>query len=547
MKSEKIPTEEASLEEALSPLVTRLIDKNYESSKDKISMQIAPLIGGAIRKQIQSQKDDIVDALYPVMGNMISRYFTKMFEEMLVNINKQIQSGLSVKTLKRKLTAKFKGISETELLLSENTTATIRALLLIHKETGIVIAHEENPNYPLNEPEMLASMITAIRSFVNEWVEKNGDNNELAEIEYGDKKIIIESSGYSYLAIIIQGNANKMIYDKIRATLETIVLNHGEDIKKFNGNLEAFSKLSLHNMIFDTTNYDQVNEEKTSKLHPLIFVIPILFIAYLVYYFYTDHLNEELTQQVNTKLYKTPALTLFRLTSNVNNGLVTLSGEVPFDYHKQLAQTTLNGIQGIKGIKNEIVVVNTLQDPMQISSNIAYLLKGFNTQKGVNVTYTFDYDTLTLSGSIWRESLKQKILEQIQKINFIHKINDKIEIIPPQIYTTIYFDRGSTKLNIASQTKLITLLNNLKGIDNSYKLILTSYSDQIGSIKRNRYFSKQRLASISNFLKKQGQVQNKLITIIKDIPPKGVDPVVSPEKSRIVIITLANKENNVSL
>ncbi|MEJ2415074.1 MAG: hypothetical protein P8Y22_07410 [Sulfurimonas sp.] len=249
MSSNKTKKDEESLEEALSPLINRLIDKNYESSKEKISQQMAPLIGGAIRKQIKSQKDDIVDALYPVVGNMISRYVTKMFEDMLANINNQIQNGLSFKTIKRKLTAKIKGVSESELLLNENAVVKMQSLLLIHKETGIVLAHVENPDSPLNEPEMLASMMTAIRSFVNDWVEKNSDNNELGEIEYGDKKIIIESSGYSYLAVIVQGNTNKLIYDKIREALENIVLNHGDEIKNFNGNLENFDNITIYREI----------------------------------------------------------------------------------------------------------------------------------------------------------------------------------------------------------------------------------------------------------------------------------------------------------
>ena len=543
----KVAREEDSLEEALSPLVNRLIDKNYESSKEKISKQMAPLIGGAIRQQIKSQKDDIVDALYPVVGNMISRYVTKMFEEMLTKINTQIQSGLSFTTLKRKLTAKIKGVSESELLLSENAIANIQALLLIHKETGIVLAHVQNPDYPLNEPEMLASMMTAIRSFVNDWIEKNRDNNELGEIEYGDKKIIIESSGYSYLATIVQGNANKLIYDKIRETLENIVLNHGDAIKEFDGNLEKFGNMTIYKEISQLLSSDDTKEQN-EKLHPLLFLFPILIVVFTIFYTYTNYLNEELMQKINTKLYKTPSLTSFRLSAHVyNNGTVILHGEVPFAYHKHLAQTIIKDIKGINEIKNEIVVVNSLQDPMQISANIAYLLKGFNTQKGVNITYTFDYTTLTLQGSVWNESLKQNLLQQLQKINSINKIEDQIKIVPPTIDTTIYFNKSSTQLSVVAQTKLITLLTLLKNVDKSQSLILTSHSDQIGTVETNRLLSKQRLSHIELFLKEQGQLPNNLQSIILDTPPEGVDVIQNPQKARSVTITLANKENNASL
>ena len=79
MNETKNTLQEKALLEAFSPLVTKLIDKNYEESQDKIASQMAPLIGSAIKEQIKNQKDDVVDALYPVMGNMISRYVSKMF------------------------------------------------------------------------------------------------------------------------------------------------------------------------------------------------------------------------------------------------------------------------------------------------------------------------------------------------------------------------------------------------------------------------------------------------------------------------------------
>ena len=194
MNETKNNLQEKALLEAFSPLVSKLIDKNYEESQDKIASQIAPLIGSAIKEQIKNQKDDVVDALYPVMGNMISRYVSKMFEEMLNSINKQIQTGLSFKTFSRRIEAKIKGVSETELLLSETSFSNIRAVFLIHKETGIVLAQAQSDLNPINEADMLASMMTAIRSFVNDWVEKNETYSELGEIEYGGSKIVIETS-----------------------------------------------------------------------------------------------------------------------------------------------------------------------------------------------------------------------------------------------------------------------------------------------------------------------------------------------------------------
>ena len=542
-------TEDASLEQALSPIVNRLIDKNYETSQDKIASQMAPLIGSAIREQIKSQKDDVVDALYPVLGNMISRYVTKTLEDMLSKINAQIQNGLSFESIKRKAKAKLQGVSESELLLNENATANIRALLLIHKETGIVLAHSENPNRPVSEPEMLASMMTAIRSFVNDWIEQNSESQELGEIEYGGNKIIIEASGYSYLAVIVEGSAYRTTYDKIRETLENIVLHHGDAIRKFDGELSSFENIEIYreiSILLDSNKNEKKDKAKKS-LHPLIFLIPFTLLLWGSYSYYKSYLNEILIQTITERLYKTPQLTSYRLTVNADNGLISLKGSVPFNYHKKLAQTLIADIDGVIKISNDLIVVNSLQDPMQISSNIAYLLKGLNTQKGINLTYTYDYTLVKIRGSVWNTSLLNDVKNTLQSIPNIQKIEYDIAIQPPLLETKIYFNKRSTELTPLAQAELIKTIETIKHLDDHYRILLTSYSDQIGSTRTNSILAKQRVTNTIEFLQEQGHVKNNFISVIKNTPPQGIDVKSHADKARCILISYIKGENSASL
>lgn len=528
-------TEEDSLQKALSPIVNKLIDKNYEDSQEKIAMQMAPLIGSAIREQIKSHKDDVVDALYPVLGNIISRYVTKTLEEMLSKINDQIQNGLSIKALKRKMMAKIKGVSESELLLNENATANIRALLLIHKETGIVLAHSQNPNYPLNEPEMLASMMSAIRSFVNDWIEQSGDTQELGEIEYGGNKIILEASGYSYLAVIVQGSAYKATYDKIRETQERIVLKYGDTIRKFDGNLEKFANIEIYKEISMLLSEDENKEKK--KTHPLLFLIPLLLLSWGGYFYYMDYHDKYVSQKAMQLFEKTPQLTLFKIQANTKNDTTTLSGIVPSLYHKNLASNVLKNSSNIQKISNELIVVDVLQDPMQISANIAYLLRGLNAQDGVNLTYSYDYNLLSIKGEVWNEVLKQDMIKEIEKMALVAETKYEINILPPKLYKRIYFDKSLTELTPFAQAELIKALAILKNLDSSFDVIVSAYSDQIGSTERNKLLSKARISNVIKFLQQQGGIRNNFISLIYDTPPEGINLQKEPEKARCVVIS----------
>jgi len=533
-------TQEKAFLEAFSPLVNRLIDKNYEESQDKIASQMAPLIGSAIKEQIKNQKDDVVDALYPVMGNMISRYVSKMFEEMLNTINKQIQTGFSFKALSRKFRAKIQGVSETELLLSETSSSNIRAAFLIHKDTGIVLAQAQSDINPINEADMLASMMTAIRSFVNDWVEQNETHSELGEIEYGGSKIILEASSNSYLAVIVDGASYIKTNEKIRYTLESIIKEHSQKIKMFDGDLSNFPTDAIEALLSVLLEKDEeIQEDK--KLSPIIFLLPFIFFLWLGWHFYNNYLDDKLTSQINSRLYKTELLTIYRLNAVSKDGNVILKGEVPYQYHKQLALSSIETIEGVKNIKNEIVVIKSSSDPIQISSNIAYLISGLNLNKGINITYDFDFDTLLLKGNVWDTQRKEKILQKIGKIEGIKHINEDIAIKTPSIEKTLYFKKSKTELTLLHQTKLIELITLLKELDTDIEVEVTAYSDLLGNIKTNQKLMSLRAKNTAEYMQNQGKLLQNIKVNITQKPPEGVDIMNNPDKARCVVVTYRRK------
>ncbi len=502
-KDKNVPKDDDALLEALSPIVTKLIDKNYESSQDKIAMQMAPLIGSAIREQIKSQKDDVVDALYPVMGNMISRYVTKMLEETLNTINQQIENNLSFEAFSRKIRARIKGISEAQLLLDENSTSNIEALLLIHKETGIVLAEAHNPDTPLQEPEMVASMMSAIRSFVNDWIDKNEEGNELAEIEYGGHKIVLESSGYSYLAVIVNGAAYLKTYDSIRHTLESIISEHGDSIRNFNGDLSSFPNIEIYKKVSSLLSEDKEIVKKSSKKNPMMFIIPLLLVGFISWAYYNSYIDDSITENINKSIYKNPHISLYKIDVSTNDLEVILKGQVPLKYHKDLIQNIVENQTKVKNIKNNIIILSTLDDPMQISSNISYLLNGLNTDDGINLLYMYSYPNLTISGEVWDVTHKNMVIKKINENIVAQNIDFKIDIIPPDIKEILYFEKGSAEISSKNEIKLIKLSKKLYNIDSNLTLHVEGYSDESGTLRAKKRTVDSRVKNVYIFYKQK--------------------------------------------
>lgn len=538
MKKQETSSKDQALLTALSPVVNKLIDLNYQNSKDKIASQMAPLLGSAIREQIKSQKDDVVDALYPVLGNMISKYVSQSFQEMLNSINDQIQDGLSFHTFKRKVKAKMRGVSETQLLLEENSASDIRALLLIHKETGIVLAEVYDPEKPLSEPEMVASMMTAIRSFVNDWVEKNEVHSEIGEINYGGSKIIIEDGGYSYLAVIVDGPTYSKTYKKIRTTLEQIIIDHGEDIRNFNGNLNDFSNMSIYHEIALLLENKEPLQNRKKKLHPLLFLLPLLLVSFGTWHWYINNLDTALNQKIKTTLYKTTQLTSFRIDSFVEDGSVTLRGEVPFKYHKSLAVNVLKDISSIKKIHNEIKIVNALHDPMQISSNISYLISGINLDDGINITYIYTYPSVKITGNTWDNKRKNKVINTFNKIKTIENISFDIKIMPPKKELKFYYEHSSFLLSKTQTLQLLEFSKLLNILDTKTIISIKGYSDNLGSHNAKQKVALKRAQSVASVLEEKFSVKQKMIISGEKQLPHGIDVENHPNKARFTSITL---------
>jgi len=543
-KKELSPEEEA-LENALLPIINRLIDKNFENADDKISAKIAPLIGGAIREQIKNQKDDIVDALYPVMGNMISKFVTKSFEDLLNKINDKIQNGLSAEAIKRKIKAKLRGISESELLLQESSSAKIKAALLIHKESGSLLCKVEDENATLSDADMLASMMSAIRSFVNEWINNNESYKELGEIEYGGNKIIIEASGHSYLAVIVEGATYKDTYEEIRHVLEEIVSKYAQELRGFNGSYENFPKEEIQHSLEKLFLKTPPEATPKSKRSPLLWIIPTLLIAYLAYLFYNDYVDDQYEKRITSMIEQTPVLTPFKINVDVEDKIATITGKLPFAYHKQRVDELLEKVDGLKAVHDKITIIPTLTDPMQVSANIAYLIKGINLNKDNNINYTFDYNTLTLQGYLADEKMKRKLLQALHMIHGIHTIKDNTKIKVVEFHTNLYFKTASTKIDGTTQKKLLELTNIIKKSHTNETIMIQAFSDMIGNSKDNRELAKNRVQNIKKFLQKSNHLTNNIKIEIYNTPPAGIDPKLEPHKARCIKISLQGNKSNV--
>ncbi len=189
----------ANIPQVVAPVVNTVVDKKVEEFKVEFDGQSGKMVTTAIKKQIKESQPDIIDALYPIMGKLITKFLQIELEKLSEGINKQIENTFSVESMKRQVFSIF-GIKQDAQILKNANKPNVEEAYVIEQDSGMLLAEYTNNDSVDND--MVAGMITAIKSFVKDAFYQDG---ELDMIEYGTFKIILYNARKYYLVAALKG------------------------------------------------------------------------------------------------------------------------------------------------------------------------------------------------------------------------------------------------------------------------------------------------------------------------------------------------------
>lgn len=197
--------------EKLSEKVNPIIDKKIDTFVEEIPTKLGPVIADALTKS----QDKVVEALFPIIGKMIKKYIQQEIKVLSDSINSQVQTTFSIKTWQRKVKAIFTGVSEKEIILSEMNQTSVEQIFVIEKGSGLIISSASKQE-SIDE-DMIAGMLTAIKSFVEDAFKK--DQQSLESIQYELFEIHIQNFTSYYFAVVISGGFDAFFKNKLENKL----------------------------------------------------------------------------------------------------------------------------------------------------------------------------------------------------------------------------------------------------------------------------------------------------------------------------------------
>lgn len=233
----------------LAEKINPIVEDHLTFLRQNFPKEYAKIVNRMVEQKLKSSQTEILDVIYPVMGKMINKYIAFQFQEMKDSINARIDALFSKQGLIWWIRNKVFGIDNAEMLLSSLDTPIIEEVFVIQRDSGLL--YGSAALYPTVNRDVVAGMLTAIKSFVEDAFER--EHEDLEMIQYGTYKILIENMPSHYFALAISGS----ISNTEGAVLRNQIIDFIQE-----------------NELLRSDNFDSTTQEKISQALDNQFIVP---------------------------------------------------------------------------------------------------------------------------------------------------------------------------------------------------------------------------------------------------------------------------------
>ncbi|MDQ6952140.1 MAG: hypothetical protein Q9M15_01270 [Mariprofundaceae bacterium] len=266
--------EELHAKEISEVLVEALDLRAHDEGLGKALM---PAVETAVSESIANDPKAFADALFPVMGPAIRRSIQYAISEMLQSLNQTLEQAFSPKSMLWRWEAFRTGKSFAEVVMLNTLLYRVEQVFWIHKETGLLLAHESFDPSLTEDADVVSSMLTAVGDFIQDSFQ-GSPNQEVQSLRLGDLEVMIEQGPYSVLAVVCRGNPPRSLQVTLGQTLEHLLQTFHDVLKTFDGDTSHFS--ASHDMLAPLLLVDYVDHEKKPPIK-LIIALSILVISFV--------------------------------------------------------------------------------------------------------------------------------------------------------------------------------------------------------------------------------------------------------------------------
>lgn len=226
--------------ERLADELPEAIFRRTDRGDRQLAIALAPSVQTALAESVRKHPTAIASAIFPVLGPAIRKAIGEALAGLVASVNAGIGQSLSLRGLKWRFEAWRTGVPYAQVVIRHSLVYRVEQVLLIHAETGLLLAHVSAPELTTTDGDLISGMLTAIRDFVGDSFAHEHEVGGLTSFKVGDLGVIVEPGPQAMLAAVVRGPAPESLRHKLRETIESIHLRFADPLGQFSGDAEPF-------------------------------------------------------------------------------------------------------------------------------------------------------------------------------------------------------------------------------------------------------------------------------------------------------------------
>jgi len=320
--------------------VARVLDRavrDAEASRHKeLSDALAPMVLRSLRTEMRSaeMQDQIAGAMYPRVGEMVKRYVASAIRDMMQEINRRLETGLSHNRAFLWLRSVASGRSMAELALADTQQLEVQEIYLVRRGSGVLVHHWRRPGVETdvngdNRDTLVSGFLAAITALAEEAFE--ADQESLRTLDLDNHRIYLRGSPDYLLAAKCIGSAPAGI-DRVLDTELIRVLDENQTIGR-DGSLDGSDTATIASrnaLLADFADrVERAARDRTAEashahgmrtLKVLLWLIGLPLAALIGWYLYVGFATQSLQSRADQALAAIPKLKGYPVKAHVERG-----------------------------------------------------------------------------------------------------------------------------------------------------------------------------------------------------------------------------------
>lgn len=188
----------------LSGRVNPIIEEHLDFLKHNFPKEYAKIVDRLIEQKLRDSQQQILDIVYPVMGKMITKFVNLQMQQLKEGIDAQINGIFSRQGFVKHVKNRILGVKTSDMLIAAADKPILEEIFVIERDSGLMFGSAAL--FPSVNRDVVAGMLTAIKSFVEDAFER--DNEDLEMIQYGTYRILLQNYPFYYFALALSGTVS---------------------------------------------------------------------------------------------------------------------------------------------------------------------------------------------------------------------------------------------------------------------------------------------------------------------------------------------------